>query len=130
MHDIKIFKLEAAIHSNKELDSKLCTLKVWDISKTKKLSWDQLCHVLPVIHAITGCDTTSSLFGIGERLHDIKIFKLEAAIHSNKELDSKLCSNISLILIENFSSYFYQILISHYIFPITFFSTRPFPDTK
>jgi hypothetical protein len=23
--------------------------------------------VLPVIHAITGCDTTSSLFGIGER---------------------------------------------------------------
>ena len=43
------------------------TLKVWDISKTKKLSGDQLCHVLPVIHAITGCDTTSSLFGIGER---------------------------------------------------------------
>ena len=23
--------------------------------------------MLPVIHAITGCDTTSSLFGIGER---------------------------------------------------------------
>jgi hypothetical protein len=44
------------------------TLKVWDISKTKKLLGDQLCHVLPVIHAITGCDTTSRLFGIGKGL--------------------------------------------------------------
>jgi hypothetical protein len=26
-----------------------------------------ICKILPAVHAVTGCDTTSSMFGIGKR---------------------------------------------------------------
>ncbi|KAK6176044.1 hypothetical protein SNE40_014405 [Patella caerulea] len=42
--------------------------KIWDISKTKSLIGEDLCYQLPFIHAITGCDTTSRLFGISNNL--------------------------------------------------------------
>ena len=40
--------------------------KIWDISKTKTVLGEDLCYQLPFIHALTGCDTTSRLFGIGK----------------------------------------------------------------
>ncbi|VDI27019.1 Hypothetical predicted protein [Mytilus galloprovincialis] len=40
--------------------------KIWDISKTKLVIGEELCHQLPFLHAMTGCDTTSRLFGIGK----------------------------------------------------------------
>ncbi|CAC5394802.1 unnamed protein product [Mytilus coruscus] len=40
--------------------------KIWDISKTKLVIGQELCYQLPFIHAMTGCDTTSRLFGIGK----------------------------------------------------------------
>lgn len=40
--------------------------KCWNI-KYVQLSLGKLCHILPVIHAVTGCDTTSRPFGIGKR---------------------------------------------------------------
>lgn len=40
--------------------------RVWDINKTKNVLGQTQCRMLPVIHALTGCDTTSQLFGIGK----------------------------------------------------------------
>ena len=40
--------------------------KVWDVNKTQTVLGKKLCRALPVIHAITGCDTTSQLYGIGK----------------------------------------------------------------
>lgn len=40
--------------------------KVWDIKKTLQTLDGQLCKALPFIHAISGCDTTSRLFGVGK----------------------------------------------------------------
>ncbi|CAC5413385.1 unnamed protein product [Mytilus coruscus] len=40
--------------------------KVWDLKKTKKVLGEEFCKVLPFDHAISGCDTTSRLFGIGK----------------------------------------------------------------
>lgn len=40
--------------------------RVWDIVYLRKQLGRELCSVLPVIHAIGGCDTTSRLFGIGK----------------------------------------------------------------
>ena len=31
-----------------------------------KVLGDPVCHVLPAAHALTGCDTISSLYGIGK----------------------------------------------------------------
>ena len=47
-------------------NDKMTIPKIWDIGKTKDILGDELCEVLPVIHGITGCDTTSKLFGIGK----------------------------------------------------------------
>jgi hypothetical protein len=33
-----------------------------------------ICKILPAVHAVTGCDTTSSMFGIGKRT-DFKVLK-------------------------------------------------------
>lgn len=41
-------------------------IKCWNI-KHVQASLGRLCHILPVIHAVTGCDTTSWAFGIGKR---------------------------------------------------------------
>ena len=33
---------------------------------TKSVLGEELCKILPVIHAFTGCDTVSRVFGIGK----------------------------------------------------------------
>ncbi|CAG2248999.1 unnamed protein product [Mytilus edulis] len=40
--------------------------KVWNIQKTQQVLGEEVCHQLPFVHAITGCDTTSRLHGIGK----------------------------------------------------------------
>ena len=40
--------------------------KIWDISKAKRNLGENICKLLPVIHAFSGCDTTSRIFGIGK----------------------------------------------------------------
>lgn len=40
--------------------------KVWDLYKTKQLLGEDTCRILPFIHALTGCDTTSRIYGIGK----------------------------------------------------------------
>ena len=40
--------------------------RVWDSQKTKKAIGPSCSRILPVIHAITGCDTTSQMYGIGK----------------------------------------------------------------
>ena len=52
--------------SDKQVPMK--TMKVWDISKTQEVLGLDLCHHLPLIHAITGCDTTSRLHEIGNAI--------------------------------------------------------------
>ena len=41
-------------------------MRVWDIKKTKEVFGQESCRLLSVIHAVTGCDTTSRVFGIGK----------------------------------------------------------------
>ena len=41
------------------------TFKEWDIIRTKEVL-GSMCRMLPFIHAVTGCDTTSRIFGIGK----------------------------------------------------------------
>ena len=42
------------------------TKKIWNIRKAATALGSYACRVLPVVHAITGCDTTSRLFGVGK----------------------------------------------------------------
>jgi len=65
-------------------------LKVWSIHQTKILLGPDVCRLLPFVHAITGCDTTSRMFGIGKAVALRKLgsnahFKTQVKIFS-KEL--------------------------------------------
>ena len=40
--------------------------RVWNISKVKQVIGDETRHLLPFIHAFTGCDSTSRIFGVGK----------------------------------------------------------------
>ncbi|WAR17805.1 hypothetical protein MAR_032399 [Mya arenaria] len=42
------------------------SFKTWDIQKTQELIGDNVCKMLPFIHAYTGCDSTSKIQGIGK----------------------------------------------------------------
>ncbi len=42
------------------------SFKTWDIHKTQELIGDNVCKMLPFIHAYTGCDSTSKIQGIGK----------------------------------------------------------------
>jgi hypothetical protein len=39
-------------------DKKTMKSKIWDIGKTTCVLGQETCNVIPVIHAISGCDTT------------------------------------------------------------------------
>ncbi len=47
-------------------DRKTAKSRVWDIDIVRRTLGTGLCHLLPVVHAIGGCDTTSRLFGVGK----------------------------------------------------------------
>jgi len=40
--------------------------KCWHINSVAEALDESICHVLPVVHALCGCDTTSRLYGIGK----------------------------------------------------------------
>ena len=50
------------------------SLKVWDMHKTQTILTWQICSLLPFLHALTGCDTTSQIFGVGQT-SALKIFR-------------------------------------------------------
>ena len=63
--------------------------RVWDIHNTQEAIGKELCDCLPFLHALTGCDTTSRLFGIGKTSCLKKIKKsahlrLQAAVFNNQ----------------------------------------------
>jgi hypothetical protein len=39
---------------------------IWNIQQTKGFLGEDICHLLPILHSLTGCDSTSRLFGIGK----------------------------------------------------------------
>ena len=40
--------------------------KCWHINSVAEALGESICHVLPVVHALCGCDSTSRLYGIGK----------------------------------------------------------------
>ncbi|KAK3102254.1 hypothetical protein FSP39_009938 [Pinctada imbricata] len=56
--------------------------KVWNIAEAKRSLGPNLCNLLPVIHALTGCDTTSRLYSIGKGLAIKKILSSESLCNS------------------------------------------------
>ena len=56
----------------------------WDIKAVKEKLGLEVCHFLPFIHALTGCDTTSRFYGIGK---GIALKKLEADPHFKQQAE-------------------------------------------
>lgn len=64
--------------------------KWWNIRHTRA-SLGMICQTLPVIHAVSGCDTTSRLFGIGKRRVLRKFQKSEKAEKSSHTVPFQEC---------------------------------------
>ncbi|CAC5416365.1 unnamed protein product [Mytilus coruscus] len=43
-------------------------MKIWNIQQTNRFLGEDICNLLPFLHSITGCDSTSRLLGIGKGL--------------------------------------------------------------
>ena len=48
------------------LSAKSTCSRVWDIDATVRSLGPETCHLLPFVHALCGCDTTSRLFGVSK----------------------------------------------------------------
>ena len=62
--------------------------RVWDIHWFQRSLGPEMCSLLPFIHAIAGCDTTSHLFGIGKgvplrKLKSDLLFREQAYVFSS-----------------------------------------------
>ena len=65
-------------------------LKVWNVKKTKSSLGLQVCKNLLFVHAILGCDTTSSVFGIGmgaalKKIQTNKAFQEQAEVFNRTD---------------------------------------------
>ena len=74
-HHIKTCHKQVIYGSAKRSQGKVC--RIWDINRISKFHGDATCHLLPFIHAMTGCDTTSRMFGIGKALALKKVLTCE-----------------------------------------------------
>ena len=40
--------------------------QIWDINGTRRALGLRICALLPFVHAFSGCDTTSRIYGVGK----------------------------------------------------------------
>ena len=62
-----------------------CDVRIWDIKQVQGALGPNLCKYILFAHAIGGCDTTSSLFGIGKSL-PLKCLKDSSAFKENAHI--------------------------------------------
>ncbi|KAK6172757.1 hypothetical protein SNE40_016353 [Patella caerulea] len=65
------------------------SLRIWNINWLQITLGPEVCHLLPFVHAMTGCDTTSRLFGMGKgialrKLNSDPQFRGNAEVFSNE----------------------------------------------
>jgi 5'-3' exonuclease len=91
--DLLILLLYHARTDNKDLyfrsDNQSKDVKVYYINRLKEILDDELCSQLLFIHAFTGCDTTSRVFGIGKKSAFQKLVKGDPTLKS--------CANTFLV---------------------------------
>ena len=84
--DLLVLLLHYAPTENKGLyfrsDSTSRPSKVYDISRIKSVFGNEFCSQLLSIHAFTGCDSTSRIFGVGKKSAFQKLVKGNSIIQS------------------------------------------------
>ena len=63
-HFCKDHVKDIIFRSAKQTSGKAC--RIWSINRTANMLGQTTCKHLPFVHAISGCDTTSRLYGIGK----------------------------------------------------------------
>ena len=65
--------------------------KVWKVQWLARILGPEVCYLLPFVHAVNGCDTTSGLFRIGKAVPLKKLsdpnFKTQAHVFCQQGLD-------------------------------------------
>ena len=54
------------IYYTSDVKSGVKKKKIWDIKRTRQTLGLAVCELLPVVHAFSGCDTTSHIYGVGK----------------------------------------------------------------
>jgi hypothetical protein len=73
----------------KSMSTSSTTMKIWDVRKTKSTLGLDTWHILPFVHAISGCDMTSRMFGIELFIPKSLLLTLTFTLRSTTEEDSK-----------------------------------------
>lgn len=65
--------------------------RVWHMKKVKEQLGREVCRNLPFLHAMTGCDTTSRLYGVGKatalkKFVDVPYFREQANVFSSNSV--------------------------------------------
>lgn len=58
------------------------SVKVYHINRIKEVLGNEICSHLLFIHALTGCDSTSRIFGVGKKTAFLKFAKGDAVLRS------------------------------------------------
>lgn len=70
---------------------------VYDIKVMKQLLGDDICRSLLFLHAFTGCDTTSRVFGIGKKSALHKVMKGDSVLKSSAKVFSSPKNDTAVI---------------------------------
>lgn len=70
---------------------------VYDIQVIKQVVGNEICHSLLLLHAFTGCDTTSRIFGIGKQSALQKLIKDDPILHRCTKIFSTLGQDMNVI---------------------------------
>jgi len=70
----------------------------WDIQWLQQALGKDICQALLFVHAITGCDTTSRLFGVGKGTPTLRKLKTENIFHAAAEVFSKRTATLEEVV--------------------------------
>lgn len=56
------------VYFSSDIKAGLKSRKIWNINTTIKVLGKEVCQLLPFVHAFTGCDTTSRIYGVGKNV--------------------------------------------------------------
>ena len=85
-----IFKSDSRLKSKKQ--------RVWDIQWLQQALGEDVSQALLFVHAITGCDTTSRLFGVGKGTPTLKKLKAGNTFHETAEVFQKRTATVEEVV--------------------------------
>ncbi|CAG2192261.1 unnamed protein product [Mytilus edulis] len=111
-HPRQLINISTGLHASHDIEESL--LKSVETGRTRmkifvesSLSTDKAANILPAVHALTGCDTTSAIFGFGKKTV-FKLIRKSPSKFTNLQNFDKIDFSTSLSAARELISSFYD----------------------